>query len=624
MNRNGFFFSIDALIALIILLAVTFVAYPVFESSRSTTKLPGDIIKVLSTLKVGEMNSSLIQSLIAAKVINDTNSSLIEQIGALYTTNSSTAQALAQDVLKTLNTTENIGIWYDNNLTASINTTPYTTAREISVARETVSGVSLAGPSKGYVSKAWLKQISAKSTVLSIRGDLMCGKWRTYSWGDYCGPAATNITYTIPVPTNATINNAWWLAEPAWVGQPTKLYVNGIKVFDGDIQYFTIINITALVHAGNNTAILDSTTGGDDGASHIVVEYTTPDLQTFTYGNSYPFNLLNTRGVLYHEKALFIPTQVNALEIILNATHSSTAYIRKGPQTILIGTKAPAASGLINFTKSEIQTALTAGGLSPQSLTNEYFFVIVKMGSTNQQTALRKNSYVLVDATQPSPPFGSIDLTGGIPLKNATNLLQNTFYRNLTWRFHLPKNSLALLADWQLGWLSLAGNTSQRATANAVTLYNAPPEAYIPAFSRFGYSPNKAAGLFLEGTNNFSLDFGPGYGISNTSSYGILTYFIKSFVSYGDTKNKARGGTITLTFQDGTTKNIVIGDGADSWDPANDAIDDAVDRLMKQFDAEADGKIDLIVSQDSFGIDTLDISGVPYLWSTEVQVRTWR
>ena len=123
--------------------------------------------------------------------------------------------------------------------------------------------------------------------------------------------------------------------------------------------------------------------------------------------------------------------------------------------------------------------------------------------------------------------------------------------------------------------------------------------------------------------NNFTLDFGNNYGVSNTSSYGALTFFLRSFVNYGNAFEKAQGGTKLIVFEDGQTKNLQIGNFNDPWDPAKDAIDDAVERLLSQLDANNNGKIDIAIDQASIEIGNLDIAGVPHLWSTEVQVRIW-
>ena len=76
-------------------------------------------------------------------------------------------------------------------------------------------------------------------------------------------------------------------------------------------------------------------------------------------------------------------------------------------------------------------------------------------------------------------------------------------------------------------------------------------------------------------------------------------------------------------FEDNTTRNLFIGNPSDPWDPEIDAIDDAVERLLQQLDSNNNSKIDLILDDESFDMDSLDISGVPYMWSTEVQIRKW-
>ncbi len=549
----------------------------------------------------------------------------MEQIGEFYVSDIELAKALTSDILSAINTTENIGIWFNEDLLASKNTTSFQEAEEVEVARQTISGIQKGGAT-GFVSKAWIERISLKDTSVVVRGDLICGRWKVYSWGDYCGPGETKITYKIEIPENAVIDDAFWLAEPTWQGQPTKLYVNGIELFSGDIQYFVVLNITPYLNPGNNTAVFDSNTGGDDGASHIIVKYSTSQLQTFSKQEKFPFYAVQSKALLHHEKALFIPQNINLIEVILNTTSQTNLSFRKGALKVNIGVKSP-SDGIINFTDSDIKSALNARGISYSDLDNEYFFFVAEVGiGESGNVQIGDNSYVLIDSDEPDVPFGSIDITKEIDISEASDKLQNTFYKHLVWKFLLPKNSVTLDADWQLGWLDTGsgGATQQTATANGITLFNSPPDPFIQAFSRFGYSPSLQDGLFVYGENNFTLDFGNSYGVSNESSYGSLTYFLRSFVNFGNSFEKAVGGKRTVVFQDDSTIEITVGNENDAWDPNKDAIDDAVERLLQQFDSEGDGKIDLFLTESAFTIDTLDVSGVPNLWSTEVQIRIWR
>jgi hypothetical protein len=163
---------------------------------------------------------------------------------------------------------------------------------------------------------------------------------------------------------------------------------------------------------------------------------------------------------------------------------------------------------------------------------------------------------------------------------------------------------------------------TSREHANSIIIFDSPQR--FSRLSTFWLHSDKAFGAIAEGKNNFSLNFGSNYGVSNEASNGFLTYFIKSYVNYGETKGKAKGGTKIVEFEDGTSKLIRIGNFSDEWDPETDALDDAVERLVIQLDSNNNSKIDLIIGQDEIDIDAIDISGVPYIWQTEVQIRTWR
>ncbi len=622
--KRGVFFSIDAMIALIVILLVILLVIPTSKYTNHSTEVHRDLIETLSTLKIGEVNNSYVQGLILDGKINDLNKSLLEQIGEFYVTNISLAREVTSRLLNELNLTYNLGIWYDNSLIFSSNKTPYEGATNVDTARQIISGIGEEGPPTGFVSKAWLRKIANKKTSLIIKGDLICGRWTTYGWGDYCGVTPTTVDYNFKIPENASIVNAFWLAEPSWVGQSTKLSVNGVTIFDGVINYFETINITSNLHVGNNIATLMGDIGGDDGASHIVIEYFTPDLQTYQFEETFQFNNVKAKSTLYHDKSIFLVNPVYSIDVFINSTSKTELSIRRGAQTFVVGAKNP-VNDMINFTNAEIAAAFSVNNISYSEINNEYFFFILKVGivNPNKDVELGTNSYIRVVTDKINVPFGSIDLTQKIRIDEVSDHWTNTFYRHLVWKFDLPKNAIPIIADWQLGWLAGGSQSGQKASANGIVLYQYPPNSYLPSFSRFGYTPSKTTGLFLNGSNNFTLDFDTNYGVSNESSYGAVSYFIRSFVNYGNTFEKAKGGELTLQFEDGSQRQFIVGDSQDSWDPSIDAVDDSVTRLLSQLDADADGLIDIILDQDNFEIDTLDISGVPYLWSTEVQIRVW-
>lgn len=161
-KKKAIFFSTDALIALSIILIVILVVYPVLQFSPHESELHSDVIKVLSSLKIGEVDSSYVQTLISEGKITDENKNVLEQIGEFYVTNKTLATNLASSMLSYLNTSENIGIWYGNVLVASKNSTPIETASNIETDRQIISGIEEGGSVTGFSARAYLESILQK------------------------------------------------------------------------------------------------------------------------------------------------------------------------------------------------------------------------------------------------------------------------------------------------------------------------------------------------------------------------------------------------------------------------------------------------------------------------------
>lgn len=153
-NKKAVFFSIDALIALIIIFLSILIIYPILKYSYQESEIQGDIISVLSSLKVGEIDDDVFNEF---KTPENLNKSVLELIGEFYITNLSIARQLAESVLSTIDVRENIGIWYGNKLLASRNSTPIETAKNIQIGRQTISGISAEdGSVTGYSARAYL------------------------------------------------------------------------------------------------------------------------------------------------------------------------------------------------------------------------------------------------------------------------------------------------------------------------------------------------------------------------------------------------------------------------------------------------------------------------------------
>jgi hypothetical protein len=115
-----------------------------------------DTLRVLSEIKIGEIDNNYVKYLIDNDYISDLNKSVLEQIGEFYVTNITLSKELANYIINYTDTKRNIGIWYGDTLVASKNNTSYEEALNIAIARETISGIREGGNLTGYSARAYL------------------------------------------------------------------------------------------------------------------------------------------------------------------------------------------------------------------------------------------------------------------------------------------------------------------------------------------------------------------------------------------------------------------------------------------------------------------------------------
>ena len=155
-GRKGSFFSMDALVALLIIFFIVLAARPLFQEIRPDSDIHSDILVALSNLRVSEMKDAEVQAMIAEGIIREPNKTLLEQIGEFYVYNITRARLLASIALKEINVTENFGLWYGDDIIFSVNRTPYEQAREVDVARQVISGIQAGQNITGFSARASL------------------------------------------------------------------------------------------------------------------------------------------------------------------------------------------------------------------------------------------------------------------------------------------------------------------------------------------------------------------------------------------------------------------------------------------------------------------------------------
>jgi len=349
-NKKAVFFSLDALIAVSIIIIVLLIAFPAIRQFRPQTELHNDILKTLSSLTVEQARTQnpTLQSLIDANIINDTSKTLLKQIGEFYVTDITLARNLTNSIFKNLDSDANIGLWFGSFPTdtyiASINSTPYNTAQNIETARQIVSGINNGSSVTGFSARAFLTS--------GLQN-------RFYFFGGYVGDG--NITQRVEYEGNIT-NAEMELA----VNEDFELFINGVSngTYDKSIDEFTPQRYTISIdnfHSGVNRIELKGDSLAISGGFIKIIYQAN---LTFEQTQRYYFPGID--GLINIYDGFEIPGQLNTLDISLHINSSFITFLNIGNVTVCKDTTNGEES--INLTNSQL---LTMFGGNYDSLVNK-------------------------------------------------------------------------------------------------------------------------------------------------------------------------------------------------------------------------------------------------------------
>jgi len=158
-GKKAYYYTLDAFIALVVILAVILVIKPVTKQETIQVEIQNDLLSVLSTLKINEINNSYVTQLISEGKASE-NLTILEQIIEFYAKGMPEAETLTENILLELSPENNIGIWFDNKLIASYNTTPIEQAEQIWTSRQIISGIEKGEDVRGFSARAFLERAS--------------------------------------------------------------------------------------------------------------------------------------------------------------------------------------------------------------------------------------------------------------------------------------------------------------------------------------------------------------------------------------------------------------------------------------------------------------------------------
>ena len=436
-NKKAVFFSLDALIALIIILLTITVVYPIIKYSEKESYVPEDIISSLSVLKIGEMDSDQVIQWKSQGNITDLNKSVLEQIGEFYvSTNPAVrdmARVLAEEVLLTINTEENIGIWYDDDLLASKNETSSENSKNLNVERQVISGIKEGNATTGYSARAFLTN--------SVQT-------KYYYFGGYVGEG--NIT--LNAEYNGTLSK---IELEITANKNFFIYVNDINlpgvfqpaVSEFEPEYFDLSAYNNSFNQGNNDFKLVPVDGTSD--FHVAGGYLKLTYEDgVQYEQPIRYYFPGIEGIINLYDGFYVPGTLNELEVFLHYNSNNTMFFNIGNVSVFIGN-----SGGYDDTVSITNAELLSKGFDYTSLSSRTIPIRLGLGNLTQTSISEGNAdIILITDVSGSMDWRLTSTSSGTTINNCNSPL---IYANTTKRISLAK---CLDKNFTAAILSVPGN----------------------------------------------------------------------------------------------------------------------------------------------------------------------
>ncbi|MFH1307524.1 MAG: LamG-like jellyroll fold domain-containing protein [archaeon] len=388
MRKKGYYFSIDALIALIIIFTVIVTVRPPIRQVTSDMYLQEDLLLVLTSLKIGEINETaypyVYNDWIPNNYVTNQNLTLLDQIGAFYSYDDglpgSRSNKLTQDIINHLGAKDKIGLWFDNRMIA--NSSIYNNTYQVWTSRQLISGIQNGTNVTGFTATASLSSTSRQSY---------------YYFGGYVGDGIIKKK----VEYQGSIKNA--SIEGELVGTFDLSVINSAGVetpagtYTGSAGQITKINIEPAQNyftPGVNYVKFNSNDFYISGG-FVKLSY---ENVTSPFSRYKRYNFPGIQGVINLYDSFYVPGTLNYMSIYLNYSSNYTAFLNLGNITIVNQTNT------FNTPISLSNSDLLSLGLNYNSLTNETIPLRFGLWNVSYSSSSKSNADV----------FSVTDLSGSM------------------------------------------------------------------------------------------------------------------------------------------------------------------------------------------------------------------
>jgi len=584
MRRRGFIFTLDALLSLVLVMVFVSAVVMVAENSKiystslreqskyiaddTLTTLRNVPIKDLVPPEVLEEWKQGSDPLIVSSLVNEDMSPL--DITATYWAVDPLYPSLdlrhkAEVILGYILNITLRDYNYElliNNYTGSYlrkgNYTDFSLAFDVSPATLTLSGYKYNQTPRGYMARAYL----TRATV--TREDLY--GWFRVLGGSDGGYNTLYLTRIISLPADANITSADGKFVSRYIPSGrVRLYIDGNPIA-GPAQTIDV-DLTNHLHAGDNNLTLEfwDTGSGDEigsaSGTTLYVEYISNTLEVEDPGTVKVYEVRSERTGIMYLLEMFVPGNITSINMrfrVHNVGEVRLYYGFGGDLTLLLPPKAGNTNGdaIVEFTDSEIRTALNNLGITYENLSKMIFDFVVGFD------AYYSNGYWYYEGDDYNPTANRERKIYGYPDSYVRiNYISKTFItqysiplsiyfpygdsrvayngRGLQVSYDLPNNSTPWYADFWVGYL-FSGSTTQELWENNQQFYSGPLGRYA---IRVAYTRLYDWMMVPGQQNTFEIRMsGGGSYVRDGETRGIIRYFIEGYAGYGDVfKNLLQG-----------------------------------------------------------------------------------
>ncbi len=380
MNKKAYYFTLDAFIALIIILSVLMIVKPFKEEIEIQEAVQEDLISSLSSLQMYEIDNDYAKQLISEEKASE-NNTILEQIVELHAKSLPEAKEFSENILNSLNTKTNMGIWFNNELIASKNSSSLQNSTEVWTSRQLVSGIQKGNDTTAFSSRAFLTKSD---------------RTKYFYFGGYVGDGnislLVNYTGTIKdAELEIAINNDF------------DVYIN--NVFSGHYENstsdlhpakYSLDSYLSRFNSGENMLKITKNSSGENlyvSGGYLKITYNS----SLFVNESEKYSFPGIEGLINLYDGFYIPQNLSGMEIFLHYYSNKSVFLIIGNTTVFNSSSPVETQETIS--NSELSSLLDYDSLTEKTIP-------LRLGMENVTYMTNLSNYVDV--------FSVTDLSGSM------------------------------------------------------------------------------------------------------------------------------------------------------------------------------------------------------------------